>query len=49
MTVSTYQPFPSNAWVVATIHDGHLVTRTYFGYSKREAIRLFKAELKRAK
>jgi hypothetical protein len=43
--VSTYLAFPSNAWVVAAIYHGHLVTRTYMGYTKREAIRQFKAEI----
>lgn len=45
LTISTYQAFPSNAWVLATIIDGHLVTRTYMGGSKREALQWFKREL----
>lgn len=34
------------AYVLSTIHDGHLVQRTYFGYSLSEAKRMFKEELK---
>jgi len=45
MNVSTYLAFPSNAWVVAAIYHGHLVTKTYMGYTKREAIRQFRAEM----
>lgn len=39
LTISTYQPFTSNTWVVAAIIDSHLITRTYYGFTKREAIR----------
>lgn len=33
------------AWVVSDIAQGYLVTRVYYGYSKREAVRRFKAQL----
>lgn len=40
--VSTYLAFPSNAWICAALYQGRLVTRTYLGYTKRDAIRQFK-------
>ena len=46
ITISTYQPFPSGAWVVAAIVKGYLTTHTYMGYTKREAIREFKREIR---
>jgi len=31
------------AWVIyASGRDGYLVTRSYYGYSKRDAVRLFR-------
>ncbi len=38
--------FPSGGWKIYTMHKGYLVSRFYLGYTKREAIRLFKLELK---
>lgn len=32
------------AWRISDTVDGHLVTRQFFGYTKREAMRLFRAE-----
>ena len=46
LTISTYRPFPSNAIVVSTVADNRLITRTYLGYSTREAIREFKRDVK---
>ena len=37
--------FPSGAWQVHAIIRGYLVTRTYYGYTKREAARMFRAEV----
>jgi len=34
------------AYVVSDIVGGYLVTRSYYGYTRREAIALFKAEIK---
>jgi len=35
------------AWVIyASGGDGYLVTRSYYGYSKRDAVRLFRAVMK---
>jgi len=36
--------FPSGAWEVYSIIGGYLVRRVYFGYTKRQALRMFKAE-----
>jgi hypothetical protein len=32
------------AYVISDIVSGYLVTRRYYGYTKREALRLFKEE-----
>lgn len=34
----------NGAWQVSAIIGGYLVTRTYYGYTKREALRQFKAD-----
>lgn len=35
------------AWVIYALgRDGYLVTRSYYGYSKREAVRLFREDMK---
>ena len=34
------------AWVVSDIIGGYLVTRVYYGYSKREALRRFRSEVR---
>lgn len=39
---------PSGGWRVSAMIGGYLVTRRYFGYSKREAIAKFKDETKGA-
>jgi hypothetical protein len=36
-----------NAWIITDIIDGQLIRRTYYGYSKRYAAALFRAEMKR--
>jgi hypothetical protein len=36
--------FPSGAVVVGDIIDGYLVSRTYYGYTIREALAAFRAE-----
>ena len=38
--------FPSGAYRIDAVIDGYLVTKWYYGYTKREAIRLFKEETK---
>ena len=43
----TVERVPHNGYlIVSTIHKGYRVKRTYIGYTKREAIKLFKKELK---
>lgn len=34
------------AWIVSDIAGGYLVTRVYYGYTKREAVSLFRAHLR---
>lgn len=36
---------PSGAWQVSDVVNGYLVTRTYYGYTKQEALWKFKAAL----
>jgi len=36
----------SGGWRISTIHGGHLVSRLYLGYTKAEAKREFRAELR---
>jgi len=36
----------SGMWVISEIVKGTLVTRKYLGYSKRDAIQLFKREVR---
>ena len=36
----------SGMWVISEIVKGALVTRKYLGYSRREAIQLFKREVR---
>lgn len=38
----------AGAWVVSDMVAGYLVTRQYYGYTKREATAKFKADLKSA-
>jgi hypothetical protein len=33
----------AGAWIISDIIAGYLVTRTYYGYTKREAVALFRA------
>ena len=34
----------SGAWIVSDIVDGYRVARTYYGYTRAESLRMFKAE-----
>ena len=35
------------AWVIYALGgDGYLVTRSYYGYTKRDAVRLFRAHMR---
>lgn len=36
--------FPSGAWEVSDIIDGYRVHHTYYGYTKREALREFRRQ-----
>jgi len=38
------------AWVIYALgRDGYLVTRSYYGHTKREAVRLFKEHMREGK
>lgn len=34
----------SGAWIVSDIVDGYRVARTYYGYTRAQALRLFREE-----
>jgi len=36
----------SGSWIVSDIVDGYRVARTYYGYTRAQALRAFKAEIK---
>jgi hypothetical protein len=36
--------FPSGGYRIDVVVDGYLVTKWYYGYTKREAIKLFKEQ-----
>ena len=36
----------TGGYAVSDIIDGYISTRRYFGYTKREAVRMFKEEVK---
>ena len=38
--------FPSGAWRISAMCDGHLVSRVYYGSTKREALAAFRQEMK---
>lgn len=38
--------FHDGAWVISDVINGFLVTRVYMGYSKKEAITMFKRDSK---
>jgi hypothetical protein len=44
--MTTTKLFPSGAYQVSDIIKGYWVTRTYYGYTKREAQRQFKMDTK---
>jgi len=44
--MSVTKLFPSGAWQVSAVVGGYLVTRTYYGYTKREAISTFRSEVR---
>ena len=46
MDISFERPI-TGGWRLSTIADGHLVQRLYMGYTKKEALRLFRQEIKK--
>ena len=40
----TVEKTTQGAWKVSDIVNGYLVTKQYFGYTKKEAIAIFKQE-----
>lgn len=46
MTINITQTF-QGAWKLSTIKNGYLFTKQYSGYTKSQALKLFKQEVKR--
>lgn len=46
MTVTARKTF-QGAWAIAAEIDGYLEERQYFGYTKREAVQMFKEHFKK--
>ena len=44
MTLSVTRLFPSGAWEVSAIIGNVWFRRTYYGYTKRQAVRAFRRE-----
>jgi hypothetical protein len=44
--VTVEKVFPSGAYRISDIVRGVLITRVYFDYTKKEAVALFKEEMK---
>lgn len=47
MDISACRVFPSGAWEISAIVGNLLIRRVYFGYTKKEAIAEFRAEVSR--
>lgn len=46
MSITYEKARPSGAWTLSANHGGYYVSRTYYGYNKREATCLFREYLK---
>ena len=44
MSETITRAVPSGAWIISDFVGGYLVTRTYYGHTKRDSLRLFRAE-----
>lgn len=42
--MSVYRHPVHGAWIVSAIVGGYFVERAYYGYTKKEAVRLFRKE-----
>lgn len=45
MTITATKLFPSGATEVCAVVSGRLVRRTFYGYSKRQSIALFRQSI----
>jgi hypothetical protein len=43
--MSIYRANLSGAWIVSDFIGGYLVTRTYYGYTKVQALRKFREDI----
>jgi hypothetical protein len=44
--VTIEKVYPSGAWRISDMREGYRVTRVYYGYTQREAIKEFKVDMK---
>jgi len=44
--MSAYKHPVHGAWIISDIVGGYFVERAYYGYTKREALRKFRAEMR---
>ena len=49
MTISATRQWHNGSWVVSAVVDGYLESISYYGYTKREAVARFRAEMMRRK
>jgi len=49
MTISATRQWHNGSWVVSAVVDGYLESIAYYGYTKREAVARFRAEIMRRK
>jgi len=42
--VSVEKLFPTGAWRVSAVVKGYLISRVYYGYSRRESLAIFKRD-----
>lgn len=46
--ISASQLFPSGAWELSAIVGNQLIRKAYYGYGKREAMRMFRFVISKA-
>ena len=49
MTINATRQWHNGSWVVSAVVDGYLESISYYGYTKREAVARFRAEMMRRK
>jgi len=47
MTISATRQWHNGSWVISAVVDGYLESISYYGFTKKEAIARFRAEIAR--